>query len=313
MGYCYIKSKLNGNVIDIREASTKPGALLGNYPQKSASQSDNQLWEFIPDPSGSGYYFIKSKLSGNVIDILGADPDANAVLDAYPQKTDNLDNQLWGFYPAANAPGYYFIKSALNGNAIDIRGSNKVAGALLDSFPQKSEDTDNQLWMPVGGTFPPPPSRIPSSISWLNLGGLKQESSGSTECGFNASLTINQDGTCRFWGSYKNVGDVPLITAPNQTWQVWIAVFDTAGKAYGFVTGGNTPSSPQPGSTTTWDKTQVIPAISQNWNSIVERHTFNYGYRNDVSFSAWFDAFFGSLSSLIGDAEDVATVLAFVS
>ena len=92
--YFAIQSKLSGNVIDIQEASTKPGALLDAFSQKT-SDSDNQLWEFIPDPAGSGHYFIKSKLSGNVIDIQQASTKPGALLDAFSQKTSDSDNQLW--------------------------------------------------------------------------------------------------------------------------------------------------------------------------------------------------------------------------
>jgi len=92
--YFAIQSKLSGNVIDIQEASTKPGALLDAFSQKTTG-SDNQLWEFIPDPAGSGYYFIRSKLSGNVIDILQASTKPGARLQAFSQKARDFDNQLW--------------------------------------------------------------------------------------------------------------------------------------------------------------------------------------------------------------------------
>jgi hypothetical protein len=55
--YFAIQSKLSGNVIDIQRASTKAGAGLDAFPQKS-SGNDNQFWEFVPDPAGTGYYFI---------------------------------------------------------------------------------------------------------------------------------------------------------------------------------------------------------------------------------------------------------------
>ena len=68
----------------------------------------NQLWGFVPDPDGSGNYFISNFISpfvGNsfVIDIAeggsGEKPPAGRLLDAHPQKTSaqgNL-NQLWRF------------------------------------------------------------------------------------------------------------------------------------------------------------------------------------------------------------------------
>jgi len=98
----------------------------------------------------SNYYFIKSKLSGNVIDIEGASTAAGALLDAYPQKSSGADNQLWEFVPDPQGSGYYFIKSKLNGNVIDIQGGTTAAGLVdgtpLDAFTQKTSGTQNQLW-----------------------------------------------------------------------------------------------------------------------------------------------------------------------
>ena len=94
-GYSFIKSKLDGNVIDIQGASTKAAAPLDAYPQKTTG-TDNQLWDFVVDPAGSGCCFINSKLmNGDVIDILGASTSSGAGLDAYPLKATGYDNQLW--------------------------------------------------------------------------------------------------------------------------------------------------------------------------------------------------------------------------
>jgi hypothetical protein len=166
--YYFIKSKL-GNVIDIMGASTGAGAGLDAWPQK-ASGTDNQLWTFVPDPAGSGYYFIKSKLNGNVIDISGASTKAGALLDAWPQKTSGTDNQLWEFVADPAGSGYCFIKSKLNatwtcgvagGNVIDIQGASTSAGALLDAYPWKLAGYDNQLWTVVDGSFPSVVETVP--------------------------------------------------------------------------------------------------------------------------------------------------------
>jgi hypothetical protein len=166
--YYFIKSKLNGNVIDIKGASTAAGALLDAYPEKSGA--DNQLWEFVPDPAGSGYYFIKSKLNGNVIDIQGGNTVAGLAdgtpLDAFTQKTSGTENQLWQFVKDPAGSGYFFIMSQLEGDVIDIKGASTSAGAALDSFPMKSSGTDNQLWQVVGGSFPATVSTVAAS----NLG-----------------------------------------------------------------------------------------------------------------------------------------------
>jgi hypothetical protein len=158
--YYFIKSKLNGDVIDILGASTAPGAGLDSYPQKTTG-TDNQLWEFVSDPGGSGYYFIKSKLDGSVIDIEGASTKAGALLDAYPQKTTGTGNQLWEFVSDPAGSGYCFIKSQLNGNVIDIQGASTNPATPLDAYPWKLTGYDNQLWTVVGGSFPSVVGTVP--------------------------------------------------------------------------------------------------------------------------------------------------------
>jgi len=151
--YYFIKSKLNGDVIDILDASTTAGAGLDSYPQKTTG-TDNQLWEFVLDPAGSGYYFIKSKLDGNVIDIKGASTEAGALLDAWPQNTTGTDNQLWEFVSDPAGSGYCFVKSKLNGNVIDIQDASTNPATPLDAYPWKLAGYDNQLWTVGGGSFP---------------------------------------------------------------------------------------------------------------------------------------------------------------
>ena len=90
------------------------------------------------------FYAIKNRLGQNVIDIQGASTKAGALLDAFPETPTPSDNQLWEFVSDPSGSGYFFIKSKLNGNVIDIQGRSEAAGALLDSFPQSG--TDNQLW-----------------------------------------------------------------------------------------------------------------------------------------------------------------------
>jgi Ricin-type beta-trefoil lectin domain-like len=164
--YYFIKSKLDGNVIDIQGASTKSGVQLDAWPQKT-SGTDNQLWEFVADPAGSGYFFIKSKLDGNVIDIEQASTTPGTLLDAWPQKTSGTDNQLWQFYKDPGGSGYYFIQSKLDCTVVDIKGASTTAGALLDAWPLKSSGTNNQLWEVVSGSFPSPVSAEPAPSAGL--------------------------------------------------------------------------------------------------------------------------------------------------
>src|SRR5271156_6229198 len=52
-----IQNPATGHCLDIVEASLSAGAAIDAFKVKSKDNS-NQLWAFLPDPDGSGYYFI---------------------------------------------------------------------------------------------------------------------------------------------------------------------------------------------------------------------------------------------------------------
>ena len=151
--FFFIKSKL-GNVIDIGGASTKAGAGLDAWPQKS-SGTDNQLWEFVADPAGSGYCFIKSKLNASVIDIQGASTNAGALLDASPWKLTGYDNQLWtvvdGSFPSVveTVPGRpggdsgYFNYILVNGSSCATLTGVKVTIYVTEDLVWESSNQPN--------------------------------------------------------------------------------------------------------------------------------------------------------------------------
>jgi hypothetical protein len=190
--YYFIKSKLDGNVIDIQGASTSSGALLDAFPKKTTG-TDNQLWEFIADPAGSGYYFIKSKLNGNVIDVQGASTKPGTLLDAYPQKTSGTDNQLWQFLADPGGSGDFFIMSKLNGFVIDIQGASTTAGAGLDAYHMKASGTNNQLWSVVSGTFPSPVSAVAAPSAGLGSNSNYFMSNCSNLKGVSVTIDVTQD------------------------------------------------------------------------------------------------------------------------
>jgi hypothetical protein len=187
--YFFIKSKLDGNVIDIADASTESGAGLDAYPQKPTS-NDNQLWHFLPDPSGSGYFYIVSKLNGNVIDVQGASKAPGALLDAYPKK-DGADNQLWYFVSDPEGSGFCFIVNKLNGHTIDVQNASKAAPAPLDAYPVKFTGYDNQLWKVVDGSFPSVVATAQTSSKGEGLvGNVNYFLEASSEALYGLSVTV---------------------------------------------------------------------------------------------------------------------------
>lgn len=136
----FIRSKLNGMVIDIRGASTDAGAELITYPQKTADNA-NQRWRLVD--AGEGAYHITSSLNGDVIDIPGGDTSAGTRLIVWPRNEPPSDNQRWTLVPAGDD---FYITSKLHGFVIDIHGGDTGPGAPLIAYPTNAPPSPNQLW-----------------------------------------------------------------------------------------------------------------------------------------------------------------------
>ncbi|WP_297478640.1 RICIN domain-containing protein [Ferrovum sp.] len=148
--YFFLMNKLSGDTISIAGMSSAAGATLLSWPQKQTGNND-QLWGYVPDPAGSGYFFIETLLDGNAISIAGMSTAPGADLVSWPQKQSGYDDQLWQFVPDPLGSGYFFIKTKLNGNVISIAGMSTAPGANLVSWPQKQSGYDDQLWKIVSG------------------------------------------------------------------------------------------------------------------------------------------------------------------
>jgi Ricin-type beta-trefoil lectin domain-like len=76
-----VKNQATGHCIDIREKSLNPGAALDVRPAQS-NDNENQLWDFLPDPFGSGPCFIQNPQTGYVIEIADGSPDLHSASPA---------------------------------------------------------------------------------------------------------------------------------------------------------------------------------------------------------------------------------------
>jgi len=157
--YYLISTKLDpGSVIDKKHSDRKVG--LQVFPTNKP-ETDNQLWQFVPDPEGTRFCLIKTKVGLYVIDVKGGNPSATGTpLQAHIQNESGFDdNQLWEFVPDPAGSGYFFIKSKLGDYVIDIKGASAAPHTPLQLFPQNPpEHIDNQLWIcrpELGSTFNP--------------------------------------------------------------------------------------------------------------------------------------------------------------
>jgi hypothetical protein len=168
--------------------------------ETTSSPDPSQYWEFVPDPAGSGYFFIKNQANGFVIDIEGESRATGALLVVNQQNETGTDSQLWQFFLDPSGSGYWMIMNKLTANVIDIQGDSPDDGVVLDSFPHTFPAGRNELWSVIDGSFPGVVDAVPSPAelhSTMNLGGLAGNSNYifNQQCNpfVNPSLT---DSTC---------------------------------------------------------------------------------------------------------------------
>jgi hypothetical protein len=89
-----IQNPETGHCIDIQENSIEAGALLDANKVKT-SDNQNQLWDFLPDPFGSGYFFIQNPQTGYVIEIEGGSSESGTRLVVNPRRLFGNNFQLW--------------------------------------------------------------------------------------------------------------------------------------------------------------------------------------------------------------------------
>jgi len=150
--YYYIRSELDGYVLDVRGNSTTPG---GNgvpaiaYPQDSANTATaapNQLWKFVA--ANNGRYYIESQ-SGLFLDIQdpsgGGNLPPNTPVVAFTQDPGTAFNQVW-----TTDSGTRGIHIRNSGLVLDIQGNNTAINAPVDAYTEKNSTdpngTSNQLW-----------------------------------------------------------------------------------------------------------------------------------------------------------------------
>lgn len=147
--YYFIHTKLDSlSVIDSR-MQTAPSVGLQLFPQNHP-ESDNQLWQFVPDVAGSRFCLLKSKGGLYVIDVKGgkASERGTALQIHIPNESGFGQNQLWEFVPDPAGSGYFFIKSKLGDYVIDVKGGASSPHTHLQLFPQnRPGKTEGQLWM----------------------------------------------------------------------------------------------------------------------------------------------------------------------
>jgi hypothetical protein len=125
--YFFIRSALNGKVLDIDKSNTSPGTKVIMYEQKDLSDADNQLW--FEDFNGN----IRSKLDENLV----LDASGSTLQTAVDDASDN-NRRFWCIQ------GSKIVNRYDTTEVLDIKASNQANGAELCAW--KYHGGKNQNW-----------------------------------------------------------------------------------------------------------------------------------------------------------------------
>ncbi|ELU13756.1 hypothetical protein CAPTEDRAFT_150733 [Capitella teleta] len=122
--YCYIVSKMNGRVIDVKNGSMDPGTKIVMWSKKDGD-NDNQHWY------EDKYGYIHAKINGFVFD----SAEGSLRLQEYDP---TLDTRKW------IKNGQKIVNKADPDIVVDIKGGDSSKGAKLQGWEYKV--VDNQHW-----------------------------------------------------------------------------------------------------------------------------------------------------------------------
>ncbi|QQQ79917.1 family 43 glycosylhydrolase [Saccharothrix sp. 6-C] len=142
----------SGKALDVYDLATNDGARISQYTRNDGAW---QQWQFVD--SGGGYYRLKSRHSGKVLDF--ADTADRTGLTQWTDR--NGANQQ--FRLADSSGGYVRLVNRASGKAVDVLDFSTADGAQVVQWPDTGGT--NQQWQlvklgaPTPGTFTNPIKR----------------------------------------------------------------------------------------------------------------------------------------------------------
>jgi Ricin-type beta-trefoil lectin domain-like len=177
-----IQNPATGHCLDIEQASLSPGAAIDAFEVKS-KENANQLWAFLPDPDGSGYYFIVNPQTGYVIEPQGGSPNSRTGLVVNPRRLFENKYQLWAASDGTALPALTLAPTSgtLQGNGNYVwmpEDQTKV----LEDFTVEMVILENLVSpafsVQLNGNAPyPPPKGVVYDAQWSQFGMAVQNNS----------------------------------------------------------------------------------------------------------------------------------------
>ncbi len=167
-----IVSRHSGKAVDLYNFSTADGAPIVQWARNDGNQ---QQWQFVD--AGSGYYKLRSRLSGKFLEMPSTADGA--------QMVQNPDNGTTRQHFAVRDTDSGFVKflNRHSAKALDVWEWSTADGGIISQFADLNGWNQHWQLIQVGGTTPPPTP--PGGLAgWATQGG------GTTGGGSAASTTV---------------------------------------------------------------------------------------------------------------------------
>lgn len=219
----------SGKALDVYERATADGARISQYTRNDGAW---QQWQFLD--SGSGYYRLKSRHSGKVLDF-----PATADRTGLVQTTD-AGRTSQQFRPADSPDGYVRLINRASGKAADVLDFSAANGAQVVQWPDTGGTNQQWLLAKVGaGTFTNP---IKSSgpDPWLQYHNGYYYLATTT---WNSTITMRRSRTLAGLSTASDTTVFNLAGRPNGCCNMWAPEFHLLnGRWYlYYVAGQNVP------------------------------------------------------------------------
>ncbi|MET8761927.1 family 43 glycosylhydrolase [Lentzea sp. NPDC004782] len=126
----------SGKALDVYELATADGARISQYTRNDGAW---QQWQFVD--SGGGYYRLKSRHSGKVLDFPSTADRAGLV------QTTDANRPSQQFRPADSPEGQVRLINRASGKAVDVLSFSTADGAEIVQWPDTGGT--NQQWQLV--------------------------------------------------------------------------------------------------------------------------------------------------------------------